>query len=201
MADTLRYLAEARSLIPDNAQNLVSPQDVREYLLALEPDRGGYTRPGSAGAATISLTANVWAELNSVTVPGIVPYANPVRWGNDANARPFPSWGPDVTVPPGHKRFLVATGLIAADPVLQNDDDFELALSINGTPLEDQAERFKITENGEIASVTLIAGTQLLMDGSEYVALAIRNLDASRDINLYSIDFVCESSAYEEAPI
>lgn len=201
MADTLRYLAEARALIPDNAQNLVSPQDVREYLLALEPDRGGYMRDGSLGPAVVSLAANVWTEINSATVPGVVPFSYSVRWANDGNARPLPEWGPEVTVPAGHERGLLVTAIVAADPVSNNDDDFEIALSIGGTFVEDSAERFKITENGEISTVTLISGGPLPADGSQYVAIGLRNLDASRDINVYSIELLCQTYAFEEAPI
>jgi hypothetical protein len=202
MADTLRYLAEARALIPDNAQQLVSPKDVREYLLALEPDRGGYFLPSASGPVVVSLpAAGTWVELNSTTIPGMVGTPNALRWSNDGLARPIPAWGSEVTVPAGHRRSSFVTGIISADPVENNDDSWQVVGGVNGVPEEDQAETFKISENGEIATITHVGFLSTAQDGSEYLSLFLRNLDAARNMNLYSGGLVVQGYAYEEAPI
>lgn len=198
MADTLRNLSDARALLPDNSTNLISPQDVREYLLALEPDRGGASFHN--GPVRVPLTVNVWTELNAATLPGMIGFENPVRWSVDGQARPIPAWGSEVVVPVTLKRGMLATGIVSVDPLQNNDDTFELAVSIGGVVREDTAEIFRITENGEIATVTIIDGGAMPVDGSLYVALAVRNVSASRDINVHTLAMLAQSYAYETDP-
>ncbi len=202
MADTLRYLSEVRALIPDNAQQLVAPQDVREYLLALEPDRGGYVLPTSAGPVTLTLpAAGEWVEINSVTLPGLVPIGYPIRWANDTNARPVPAWGGEVTVPAGHTRAAYVTAALSLDPDATNTDDFELGISYGGTIDPDSVERFKVKDTADIVTVTVIAGAPLVQDGSTYVAAAVRNLNGARDVNVYSAFLLVRGYAYETEPV
>ena len=201
MADTLRHLAAARALLPDNASNLVSPQDVREDRLALEPDRGGYALEVDDGPVTIPLNQGVWVELNATTVPGIVPETSPVRWANDGLIRPVPAWGPDVTVPAGFLRSSMIAATISVDPIATTNDTFEIAASYGGVVDTDQRILFVVDANQEIEVIPFGAEHRLIVDGTEYVALVIRNVTGNGDLALY--DMRCEviSRAYEEPPV
>lgn len=201
MSDTLRDLATARALLPDNAQNLVAPQDVREYLLALEPDRGGYAFPLEQGPVTIPLTQNVWAEINSSTLPGMIPPSTSVRWTNDGLVRPLPEWGPDVTVPAGFLRSSRTSAIIVVDPVASSNDTFELALSYGGVIDLDARIPFVIVENTEVLAVPFASEHRLNVDGSEYVALVVRNTTGGGDLVVYELGVEIITRAYEEPPV
>ena len=201
MADTLRNLADARALLPDNASNLVSPQDVREYLLALEPDRGGYAYPSESGPVTLPLTQNVWLELNDTTLPGMIPPSTSVRWINDAQIRPVPAWGPDVTVPAGFLRSSRSTAILSLDPSGAANDTFELALSYGGVVDESARIPFVIDANAAIQVVPFASEHRLAMDGTQYVALTVRNTTSDGDLIVHELGLEIISRAYEEPPV
>ena len=201
MVDTLRHLAEARALLPDNASNLVSPQDVREYLLALEPDRGGYSLEVDDGPAVIALDQGVWTEINATTVPGILPPTTAVRWTNDGLSRPVPDWGPDVTVPAGFLRSSRISSTLSIDPIATTNDTFEVAASYGGVVDEAKRILFVVDANQEIEVVPFGAEHRLIVDGTQYVALVIRNVSGGGDLALYDLRLEVTSRAYEEPPV
>jgi len=201
VADTLRHLADARALLPDNASNLVSPQDVREYLLALEPDRGGYSYPAEVGPVTLPLVQNVWLELNGTTLPGMIPPSTAVRWINDGSIRPVPAWGPDVTVTPGFLRSSRTTARLSLDPSGAANDTFELALSYGGVVDEDARIPFVIDGNAEVQVIPFASEHRMAMDGTEYLALVVRNTTSGGSLIVYEAGLEVISRAYEEPPV
>jgi len=133
--------------------------------------------------------------------PGIVPIGYPIRWTNDGNARPVPAWGTEVTVPAGHSRAALVTAALSLDPDESNTDDFELGISYGGTIDPDSIERFRTRDRQDIVTVTVISGAPLIQDGSTYVAAAVRNLNAARDVNVYAAFLLVQGHAYETEPV
>ena len=68
MADQERSLADLQALLADNTQGLISPQDLRDFLVSVVPPHGSFNR--LVAAATTITTPGTYVKAAGTTVAG-----------------------------------------------------------------------------------------------------------------------------------
>lgn len=169
MADVLRNITEALDQLPDNTAELISPQDVREAVIAVTVDRVNAT--GVAGPWVVDIPAGGgWVDLASQVGPAVADEA--LWWAVDTNGAALPAYPPTITILGGHIRHVSLVGLIGLEA---GTDPLEFTFTLAGAPIGDVVTIDGSTQVTEVLATLLHGEDMDYSDPLNRWAIAVRD--------------------------
>jgi hypothetical protein len=129
MAQTLLYLDQALAGIPDNSQQLIVPENIRDFMVSQAQGKGFLEHTDNIA---LIITDGVWLQINPVLTN---PSTAQILWSFDGNNLAFPSYSidlTDTTVPPGYTKLASVVAVLELTKALGGADNYEVSFTKNG---------------------------------------------------------------------
>ena len=168
MAETMRSIATLQSLLADNTVGAISPQDIRDAIIAT-------IQPGH-GELSITSTAVTTVSDTTTWLNGAGTYAlsgNAMNWDMNTN---------------GQLRYTNAAARvvhIAASVSFTtggSNEIVELAVGKNGSPITPSIVQRKVGSGSDVGAVALHAFTNVTTN--DYLTIMVRNITNTSNITL-----------------
>lgn len=169
MADTVRTQAAILALFADNITGDISAQDMRDYLVSVEP--GSLAAYISTPVETTINTVNVWEEVaGTTTVSG-----TPRHWTQTANNE----WTYDNGAIPLPDRDCVVYATISSTAAA-NSKVYEWAVSVNDTIQTPSIVRRKQGTGADVGALAIMSEFQV--SSGDVVSIEVRNITDNTNV-------------------
>jgi len=174
MAETMRSITTLETLLADNATKQVSPQDLRDAVLAtIIP---GYAQMYiSSPLATDVSVVDTWYEVSGTYTLN----DNTPNWSMGTNGR-LQYDGPET-------REVMINASISMT-VAASNEVLEFAVAKNGTISTPSIVRRKVSVGSDVGAAAIVAHVEV--GTSDYISLFCRNTDSASDITADLMDMV-----------
>lgn len=167
MVDTLRSLSALQTLLADNSVGAISPQDVRDMLVSLQPPFGSLYVSTSA-ATTITIAGTYYKAAGTTTAVNLssdftMPANNRLQY-NGASPR--------------HMHIAATLSMTTAG----TNDILGVALAVDDSVLTHSIIRRFVGTGSDIGS-TALHGDVMLSSGS-YIEVFVTNVSAAETVTL-----------------
>ena len=165
MTDTMRSLATLATLLADNEASAISPQDIRDAILAtVQP---GYAEMYvSSSAATTLADTTTWVDAG-----GTFTLADANNWEMTENGRLYYTGAADREVNINASVSMTAAGVNVV---------VEWSIGVDGTVLTPSIIRRKIGTGSDVGAAAVIAHADI--SNGSYVSLMVRNITSATTV-------------------
>lgn len=177
MVDTMRSLAALATLLADNSSHAISPQDVRDAILAtIQPGHGEISVTSSA-ATTLGDTST-WVQ-----VAGTYALTSPaMNWAMTQSGQLYYTGAAPRVCHIASSVSMTSAG---------TNDILEWAIALDGTPLTPSIVQRAIATGTDVGSTALHAFTAI--SNGSYISVMTRNTSAAANttattLNLFAMD-------------
>lgn len=157
MVDTVRTVAQLQALLADNTTGDISPQDLRDFLVSVQPPYGSISR--LVAAATTINTPGTYEKMAGTTLLG-----NADRFDMPVDGRLR-----YTGLVRKHMHIAVTTSFTAGG----NNVTVGLKVAKNGVVLDDSVARRRVGTGTDIGSTALHA--DVFMDQNDYLEIYVTN--------------------------
>ena len=177
MADTMRSLASITTLLADNTTGAISPQDLRDALIAtVQPGHGEISITSSA-ATTLGDTTT-WVQVAGTYALS----ASAMNWAMTQSGRLY-----YTGAAPRDCHIAASVSMTSAG----TNDVLEWAIALDGTPLTPSIVQRAIATGTDVGSTALHAFTAI--SNGSYLTVMTRNTSAAANttattLNLFAMD-------------
>ena len=173
MVDTIRSQADILALLADNTEGNISPQDLRDMMVSLQPSMGQLSMHETASATTIALIST-WYELD-MTGASFDITSSIVDTTNDFDMPVAGRLRYKGTV---QKMFhcVFTMSFTAAS----NNQEIHLALGKNGAPSTQAELHRKVGTGADVGAIALHWMVHLNQD--DYLSCLVKNITSATDV-------------------